>query len=133
MKKTRILPLIILAAALGCSHKLAPLPTGAINSVDAQINADLQAAQAGLKQYEADSCNPAPVTPCTPTHTPTTAEKAVVNDLINAYNAAFPIYQAWHAQLVSNPTTPEPQQLATLLGALAGDLTQVETFIQGVK
>jgi hypothetical protein len=118
----------------GCAHHAAaPLPAGAISSADAQINAGLQAAQAGLKQYEADVCNPAPSVACSPKHTPTDAEKAIVNDLINGYNAAYPIYQAWHAQLVIDPNTPEPSQLANLLVALAGDLSKIQTFLQGVK
>ena len=125
MKFLAAFAIFLSLSIVGCRPVTAPLPKGAINNVDDGINADLQAAQAGLVQYQAD-VNAGK-------HKPGVQEKAIVNDLAHAYNAAYPIYQAWHKQLVADPSTPIPGQLTTLLGAITGDLQKIDTFIVGIK
>jgi hypothetical protein len=125
---TRFKMLLGVALALsvaGCKTTPAPLPAGAINSVDAGLNENLQAAHAAVVQYEAD------VT--AGKHTPDATEKAVVNKLIAALNVADPLYQSWHAALVADPTAGEPQQLIDALAAVTANLNAVQTIIQAVK
>ena len=120
--------LIGLALALsvtGCKTTPAPLPAGAVNSVDAGLNENLQAAHAAVVQYQAD------VT--AGKHTPTAAEKTVVNALIVALNTADPLYQSYHAALVADPTAGEPQQLIDALAAVTANLSAVQNLIQAVK
>jgi hypothetical protein len=124
----RTLALLAIALALplaACKSATAPLPTGAVNTLDASINADLQAAHAAVVQYEADVK--------AGTHTPTAQEKSVVNTLIAALNTADPLYQSYHAQLVANPAAGEPQQLIDALAAVTSNLTAIENLIQAVK
>ena len=120
--------LVLLAmeiSTIGCKTTPAPLPTGAINAVDAVLNANLQAAHAAVVQYEAD------VT--AGTHTPTASEKSVVNTLIVSLNTADPLYQSYHAALVADPTAGEPAQLAAAVTAVASNLSALQALIQAVK
>jgi hypothetical protein len=111
-------------AVVGCA-KPAPLPTGAINAVDAGLNANLQAAHAAVVQYESD------VT--AGKHTPTPTEKTVVNNLIRALNTADPLYQSYHAALQKDPTAGEPQQLIDAVTAVTANLSSIQNLIQGAK
>ena len=116
---------ILLALCVGCHAANVPLPTGAINATDAQINANLQAAHAAVLQYEAD------VT--AGKHTPDATEKTVVNKLVAALNFADPLYQSYHAALVANPAAGEPQQLIDALTAVTANLSAIQTLVQAVK
>lgn len=120
----------------GCAaQKPVPLPIGAINAVDAGINANLQAAHAAVVQYEAD------VT--AGKHTPDATEKVIVNKLVASINVADLLYcgpvngqcapSSYHAQLVANPSVGEPQQLIDALAAVAANLTAIQSIVQGVK
>ena len=111
-----------LGLVFGCA-KPAPLPTGAINAVDAGLNANLQAAHAAVLQYEAD-VNAGK-------HKPTVTEAAIVNKLINALNTADPLYQSYHAALVADPTVGEPQQLIDALNAVATNLSAIQALVKG--
>ena len=111
-----------LGLALGCA-KPAPLPTGAINAVDAGLNANLQAAHTAVVQYEAD-VNAGK-------HTPTPEEKVIVNQLIAALNTADPLYQSYHAALVADPTAGEPQQLIDALTAITTNLSAIQALVKG--
>ena len=125
MKRTIALASIALALCLsGCKPATTPLPTGAVNTLDAQINEDLQAAHAAVIQYEADVI--------AGKHTPTANEKVVVNQLIAALNTADPIYQNFHAQLVANPTAGEPQQLIDALAAVTANLNALVALVKGI-
>lgn len=114
-----------IALPTGCKPANAPLPTGAVNAVDAGLNANLQAAHAAVVQYEAD------VT--AGKHTPAAGEKAIVNNLITALNTADPLYQSFHAALVANPNSGEPADLAAALAAVTANLTQLQALISGGK
>jgi hypothetical protein len=109
----------------GCAPKNQPLPTGAVNAVDAQLNANLQAAHAALVQYEAD------VT--AGKHVPSADEKALVNKFIVSLNTADVLYQSYHAALVANPASGEPQQLIDALTAVTTNLSALQAFVRGVK
>jgi hypothetical protein len=109
----------------GCKAANTPLPAGAINAVDAQINANLQAAHAAVVQYEADVA--------AGKHTPDATEKAVVNKLIASLNFADPLYQNYHAQLAANPAAGEPQQLADALTDVSQNLSAIQSLVQAVK
>lgn len=110
---------VIVAVLLcGCKPATTPLPTGAINTVDAQINAILQAAHAAEVQYSAD---------VTGGFVPTAAYAALMGQLKTALNTADPLYIAYHQQLTTSPLTAEPAQLVTatanvqtLLGQIPG-------------
>ena len=109
----------------GCAPKNQPLPTGAVNAVDAQLNANLQAAHAAVLQYEADVA--------VGKHTPDATEKAIVNKVIVALNTADPLYQSYHAALVANPAAGEPQKLIDALAAVTTNLNALQALVSAVK
>jgi hypothetical protein len=106
-----------------CKPVTAPLPSGAINNVDAQVNATLQAAHAAVVQYESD------VT--AGKHTPTAEEKSIVNKLVQALNVADPLFQQWHSALQVNPAAGQPQALADALTAVSQNLNSIQTLVKG--
>jgi hypothetical protein len=123
MKKLAVIILALPLFLAGC--KPAPLPTGAINGVDAALNANLQAAHAAVLQYEADVK--------AGLHTPTVAERTAVNNIIGSLNIADPLYQAWHAQLQKDPTTPESAQLIGLAADISSELNAIENLVKGTN
>jgi len=110
---------------IGCKAANAPLPSGAINAADAALNANLQAAHAGLVQYEAD------VT--AGKHIPDATEKVIVNKVIVSLNTADALYQSYHAALVANPAAGEPQQLIDAMTAVTTNLSALQALVQAVK
>ena len=135
---TAITAVLMLAFCLtACTHKTAPLPSGAINATDASINANLQAVRAGLVQYEADVANGTHITDAT--------EKAIVNKVIVSLNYADLLYcgapnigspcapASYHAQLIANPAAGEPQQLIDALTAVTTNFSALQTLIKAVK
>ena len=124
MKRIALAFLAVMLMA-GCVPKNQPLPAGAINAADAQLNANLQAAHAALVQYEAD------VT--VGKHTPSADEKSLVNKLIVSLNTAEILYEVYHEQLVVNPAAGEPQQLIDALAAVTTNLSALQALVQGVK
>jgi hypothetical protein len=122
---------------IGCKAANAPLPSGAINAADAALNANLQAAHAGLVQYEAD------VT--AGKHIPDATEKVIVNKVIASLNLADVLYcgapavgspcaaASYHAQLVANPAAGEPQQLIDAMTAVTTNLSALQALVQAVK
>ncbi|HVW78502.1 MAG TPA: hypothetical protein VHB45_12875 [Alloacidobacterium sp.] len=119
---TKTLSLFVLCAALslsvaGCAHQVnAPLPKGAINSIDAQTNAVLQAGHAAAAQYEAD---------VKAGFVPSGTLKAAVAQLVNALNVADPLYQTWHSVLQSDPGAAQPAQLASSVSQVSSSLATI--------
>jgi hypothetical protein len=109
----------------GCKAANTPLPAGAINATDASLNANLQAAHAGLAQYEAD------VT--AGKHTPDATEKTIINKVIVSLNTADALYQSYHAALVANPAAGEPQQLIDAVMSVTSNLSALQALVQAVK
>lgn len=109
--------------AMGCKPASAPLPAGAINAVDAQTNADLQAAHAYVAQWEADVK--------AGKYTPSSQEKAIFNNLVTGLNTADPLYQSWHTALASQPNTGEPANLSAAVTAIEQNLAQLITLAKG--
>jgi hypothetical protein len=119
MEMTRrrwILAFVLGLALTGCKTVSAPLPTGAINTVDAQINAILQAGHAAVVQYDADVAAG---------FAPTAAYKAILSNLTNALNIADPMYQSYHATLMTAPSTAEPESLVTATAQVQNLLGQI--------
>ncbi len=114
---------IALALGQGCKTAIAPLPANAINSVDAGINENLQAAHAFIVQYESDVASGK--------HAPTANEKAAVNKVIAALNVADPLYQSYHTALASNPNTGEPAELAAAITAVTDNLSALIALVKG--
>jgi hypothetical protein len=138
MKRIAILAGLALALCMtGCKAANIPLPAGAINATDASLNTNLQAAHAGLVQYQADVASGK--------HTPDATEKTIVNKVIVSLNLADLLYcgspavgspcapASYHAQLVANPAAGEPQQLIDAMLAVTANLSALQTMIQGVK
>jgi len=100
----------------GCKTASAPLPAGAVNGLDAQVNAILQAGHAAVVQYDAD---------VKAGFSPVPAYASIMSNLTTALNTADPLYQAYHAQLVSAPQTAEPAQLVTATAQVQSLLNQI--------
>ena len=66
-------------------------------------------------------------------HTPTVAERTAVNNIIGSLNIADPLYQAWHAQLQKDPTTPESAQLIGLAADISSELNAIENLVKGTN
>jgi hypothetical protein len=112
-----------LGFALGCKPASAPLPAGAINAVDAQTNADLQAAHAYVAQWQADVK--------AGKYTPSAQEKSIFSSLVTGLNTADPLYQSWHTALATSPTTGEPAELSAAITAIEQNLAQLITLAKG--
>jgi len=103
----------------GCAkHVQAPLPTNAINEVDAQLNAVLQAAHAAAVKYEAD---------VQAGFVPSPAFKQTMKVLVDALNIADPLYQTYHSTLQTNPNAPEPAALQQAVAQVSSSLGQIAT------
>jgi len=105
---------------VGCRKQLAPLPTNAINSVDAQLNSILQAGHAAAVQYQGDvkaGFKPAP------------QFKAVMKTLIDALNIADPLYQSYHSALVANPSAPVPSDLSNAVAKVGSALGSLPSTV----
>jgi len=137
MKRIAILTVImaLTVTVIGCKAANTPLPTGAINATDAQLNANLQAAHAALVQYQAD------VVAGKFTPDPTTT--IIVNKIIVALNTADALYCApvngacsptsYPAQLMANPAAGEPAQLAAAMTTIETNIGAIESLVQAVK
>lgn len=111
------LPLLL----VGCVHNVtAPLPAGAVNGVDAQINAILQAGHAAVVQYNTDVSSG---------FVPSVAYKAIMTNLTTALNVADPLYQGYHVTLMTAPQTAEPQSLVMATANVQSALNQVPTAV----
>ena len=119
------LGLATLFTVTGCKQVAAPLPTNAVNAVDAGINENLQAAHAAVVKYQADVA--------AGLHTPTPSEKLIVNDLINTLNVADPMYQNYHAVLKLNPAAGEPAELIAAVNAVTSNLSNLIALVKGLK
>ena len=113
---TKVLFLLFILPALlavtACKTN-GPLPPGALTAPDATIDATLSAASAAVTQYEKDVAGgfvPAP------------ALRTSMQDLQKSLAVAIPAYQAWHAELATNPATAEP---AALVSAVASIITSL--------
>ena len=125
MKKLALLSVFLALPLLmgGCKVVNAPLPAGAINAVDAGLNENLQAAHAGLVQYQSDVAKGL--------HTPTPAETVVVNKVIVSLNTADMLYQSFHTALLANPNAGEPADLTAAVTAVSTNLTALQTLANG--
>ena len=128
MKYTLLCIALVLA---GCKTASAPLPTGAINSVDATINESLQAAHAYVTQWQTDVACKVASTACTP-HTPTAAETTLMGKVATDLNIADPLYQQFHTALAANPGAGEPANLAAALAAVTSDLANLVNAAKGL-
>lgn len=122
MKKIlKLLSIATLGLAIGwmtgCKASVAPpLPPGAANQLDAQINEVLQAGHAAAVKYESD---------VTAGFNPSAAFKATMTQLVNALNIADPLYQTYHATLATNPAATEPPALSAAVTSVSNSLTQI--------
>lgn len=107
---------LLVAFLCGCKPVAAPLPAGAVNTVDAQINAILQAGHAAVVQYDAD---------VKAGFAPTAAYQTIMTNLTNALNLADPLYQSYHGTLISAPATAEPDSLVTATAQVQNLLGQI--------
>lgn len=124
----KALSLFLLCACLlipGCKTVSAPLPTNAVNGIDAGVNETLQAAHTGAAQFAANVQSGK--------FTATPAEKAAYNAVANALNVADPIYQQWHAALVANPAAMEPQQLISALAIVTSNISSILNAVATLK
>lgn len=107
----------ILVLFSGCAHNVnTPLPQGAINQPDAETNAVLQAGHAAADRYETDVKNG---------FVPSASLKVAVANLVKALNIADPLYQAWHATLLTNAAAPQPAALPSAVSQVSASLTAV--------
>jgi opacity protein-like surface antigen len=127
MKRIAIAAVLALAAigVVGCKSINAPLPPNAINATDSGVNHTLQAAHAGAKQFNDDVQ--------AGKFTPTLAEKAAYDSVVNALNVADPLYQQWHKALVANPDAGEPQQLINAVVVVTANINTVLSAIGKVN
>ena len=89
----------VLVLGLGCAKKAAaPLPAGAINSFDATTYRALADAQAAINSFKSS------VSSGQVTETP--AIKTALNQVIQDYNSADALYQAYHASQGQTATAP---------------------------
>lgn len=111
----------------GCKSTTMPLPAGAVNSasgkIEAQFNADLQAAHAAVVQYETDVK--------AGVHTPTSSEKTAVNAVIDALNVADPLEQAFHTAVQANPNAATPAELQSAMTKVSTSMTALQTATVG--
>jgi hypothetical protein len=133
MKRARAI--FILAFALSGCAKPGPLPTGAVNAVDAGLNENLQAAHAAIVQYQADVA--------AGKHVPTASEKTLINATIAALNTADTLYcgapapgqpcatTSFHAQLLLNPNAGESPDLAAAISTVTANINQILALIKG--
>ena len=100
----------------GCKVVQAPLPTNAVNQVDAGINEVLQAGHAAALKYEQDVAGG---------FVPSAAFKATMQGLVTALNIADPLYQQYHAVLLTDPTAAEPASLSTAVTSVSTALSNI--------
>ena len=117
--------LALAVGLVGCHMAQRPLPVGAVNAVDAQINSDLQTARTAILKYQADVA--------AGLHKATPTETMVVHNLAHAINVADPLYQSYHAALLANPGAGEPAELAAALTAVAQNKDMILALIKGGK
>jgi predicted small lipoprotein YifL len=125
----RIIALTTLSVGLlcftGCSLKPASLPPNAINATDSSVNHVLQMAHSGAAQFDSDVVSGK--------FTPSAAEKSAYNSVAEALNVADPLYQKWHAALVSDPGAGEPQQLIDAAAIVTANINTILAAIGKVK
>ena len=114
---------VALASGLGCASKKTasnPLPEGAINQFDAtsfRVLADAQAAINSVKgDITAGKLNP------------TENEKKILNQIIDDYNGANTLYQAYHSG-----ATSDTAGLSRAINQLVLDIAAVSSQLQGSK
>jgi hypothetical protein len=82
-------------------------------------------AHAGAAQFDADVV--------AGKFTPTAAEKTAYNSVASALNVADPLYQQWHAALVTNPGAGEPQQLIDAAAIVTANINTILAAVGKVK
>jgi hypothetical protein len=113
--------LIGLMLIAGCNIHSAtppPLPTNAVNQTDASINEVLQSAHAAYVQVYNDVQ--------AGKWKPTAGQKTVLDNLATALNVADPLYQSYHAELLTNSATTEPAALTTALSNVSTALANLQ-------
>ncbi|SRR5581483_2399287 len=125
MKRKVLISLLAIAlvGGLGCASKKAasnPLPEGAINQFDATSFRVLADAQAAINSVKADIA--------AGRLTPTEDEKKILNQIIDDYNGANNLYQAYHSQ-----ATSDTAGLSRAINQLVLDIAAVSSHLQGVK